>query len=74
MPNYYVNKNVLNTGKREVHQSNCYRLPNPDNIILLGTFKNCKDAVEDAKKHYSNVDGCSNCAKEYHAEEIYNSN
>ena len=66
MADYYVNKNAQPTGEHEVHTSTCPYLPNQNNRQYLGTFYNCKDAIAEAKKYYSNVDGCFYCSKECH--------
>jgi len=66
MANYYVNKNAQSTGEHEVHTSTCPYLPDDKNRLYLGSFYNCKDAVTEAKKYYSNVDGCFYCSKECH--------
>ncbi|SFI35140.1 hypothetical protein SAMN05443292_2209 [Halpernia frigidisoli] len=67
MKNYYVNKNAQSNGYHEVHEETCTRLPDVNNREYLGTFYNCKDAVDAAKKKYSKSDGCyycsSNCNK-----------
>lgn len=64
--NYYVNKNAQPTGEHEVHNSSCSYLPDVDNRIYLGNFSNCKDAVHEAKKYYTNVDGCYYCSRDCH--------
>jgi hypothetical protein len=64
--NYYVNKNAQPTGEHEVHNSSCSYLPDVDNRIYLGNFSNCKDAVREAKKYYTNVDGCYYCSRDCH--------
>jgi hypothetical protein len=66
MAMYYVNKNPQSSGEHEVHTGECYWLPNPENRLYLGSFSNCWDAIEDAKKHYSNVDGCKHCCEPCH--------
>ena len=63
---YYVNKIAQPTGEHEVHASSCRYLPSVENRICLGFFANGKDAVREAKKHYSNVDGCFFCCPEAH--------
>ncbi|WXR62030.1 hypothetical protein WG909_02070 [Peptostreptococcaceae bacterium AGR-M142] len=63
---YYVNKNAQNTGEHEVHKETCSYLPSSDNRIHLGDFNNCKDALNEASKHYNNVDGCYYCSNECH--------
>lgn len=58
---YYVNKNAQPTGEHEVHQASCIYLPHPNNLLYLGSFTNCADAVKKAGEYYSNVDGCYYC-------------
>lgn len=53
-------------GEHEVHASSCRYLPSVENRIFLGYFANGKEAVREAKKHYSNVDGCFFCCPEAH--------
>jgi len=66
MAPYYVNKNAQETGEHEVHTTGCPHPPEPENRLHLGRFTNCHDAVEEAKKHYDNVDGCFHCTNECH--------
>lgn len=66
MAKYYVNQNAQPTGEHEVHKEGCSYMPEPQNKKYLGEFSNCKDAVKEAKKHYSNVDGCYYCVNECH--------
>tara|TARA_Y100001956_G_scaffold43096_1_gene42072 strand:- start:1848 stop:2054 length:207 start_codon:yes stop_codon:yes gene_type:complete len=66
MENYYVNKNVQTNGDHEVHKTGCSFLPSPDNRIYLGAFSNCKEAVLEAKRIYSQVNGCYFCSRECH--------
>lgn len=63
---YYVNQNAQTGGEHEVHKSDCSYLPKEENRTYLGTFDNCKDAVKEAKKYYSNVDGCYYCCNDCH--------
>lgn len=63
---YYVNKIAKPTGEHEVHASSCRYLPSVENRICLGFFANGKDAVREAKRYYSNVDGCFYCCPEAH--------
>jgi len=63
---YYVNKNAQDTGEHEVHEVGCSYLPHADNRIFLGEFRSCRPAVEEARKHFSNVDGCYYCSRECH--------
>lgn len=67
MANYYVNKNAQLNGDHEVHTTGCSFLPNTDNRIYLGDFTSCRSAVQEAKKHYSQVNGCYYCSRECHS-------
>ncbi|NLI37124.1 MAG: hypothetical protein GX416_11520 [Bacteroidales bacterium] len=63
MDHYYVNRHDQETGEHEVHTGSCRYLPEPENRIYLGYFSNCKEALEEAKKYYSDVDGCYYCCR-----------
>ncbi len=66
MSRYYVNKNAQTNGDHEVHTTGCSWLPKVENRIYLGDFINCKEAVKEAKQHYSQVNGCYYCSKSCH--------
>lgn len=66
MDYYYVNKNAQSGGEHEVHKASCKELPLSENLIALGYFSNCADAVREARKHYANVDGCWYCCRACH--------
>jgi hypothetical protein len=66
MARYYVNKNAQANGDHEVHASSCSFLPEVDNRIYLGEFSSCHAAVNEARKHYSDVDGCYYCSNACH--------
>lgn len=66
MPTYYVNKNEQPTGEHEVHTSTCSHKPLPENCQYLGEFTSCHGAVVEARKYYSNVDGCFYCCNDCH--------
>lgn len=63
---YIVNKNAQPTGEHEVHISNCEHEPDPQNRVSLGYHSNCRYAILEAERHYSNVDGCFYCCRECH--------
>lgn len=63
---YYVNTVAQPTGEHEVHTSSCSYLPSEQNRKYLGVFDNCTDAIREAKKYYSNVDGCYYCCRPCH--------
>ena len=68
MKKYYVNANAQSNGDHEVHDEDCRYLPLPQNRTGLGSFSNCSDAVKEAKKHHSQVNGCKTCSKECHTQ------
>ena len=58
MARYYVNKNAQTNGDHEVHKTGCSWLPSVNNRIYLGDFIYCSTAVNEARKHYTQVNGC----------------
>lgn len=66
MKKYYVNKKAQSNGDHEVHTQDCKYLPNSENRIYLGEFNDCKDAVKEAKKTYSQSNGCKTCSNSCH--------
>ena len=66
MARYYVNTNAQSTGEHEVHKDGCHRMPELQNRIYLGYFSDAKEAVREARRYFSNVDGCYYCASEAH--------
>lgn len=66
MARYYVNKNAQDNGDHEVHKYGCNYLPDKENRIYLGDYSSCGPAVREAKKHYTQVNGCFYCANACH--------
>jgi len=66
MAYYYVNKNAQANGDHEVHKDDCSHLPDSDNRIFLGDHSFCSSAVDKAKDHYAQVNGCYYCANACH--------
>jgi hypothetical protein len=61
MPNYCVNKHAQpDSGDHEVHDLASTKgcLPDLSNRTNLGSHASCIGAVTEAKKHYSDVNGC----------------
>ena len=67
--NYYVNKNAQSTGEHEVHKDNdtCPTPPDILNRKPLGFHTSCDSALDEARKHYPNVDGCKHCNSACHS-------
>ena len=66
MARYYVNKNAQPNGDHEVHREGCAWMPEEQNRIYLGQFDSCHGAVREARKHYSQVNGCFYCSNACH--------
>ena len=63
---YYVNKQAQSNGDHEVHKSGCSYMPSEENKQYLGSFSNCFEALREAKKYYSQSNGCYYCCRECH--------
>jgi len=66
MKKYYVNKNAQSKGDHEVHRLDCIYLPSLSNRSYLGEFPTCDAAVKEAKKTYTQANGCRTCSKPCH--------
>ena len=66
MPRYFVNRNVQSNDEHEVHTENCPFVPRPENRVPLGRFAGCQEALEVARKYYSQLDGCAICSPTCH--------
>ena len=63
---YYVNSNPQDNGDHEVHRSDCSFLPDRENLVYLGDFLSCSDAVRKAREHFNQVNGCYYCSSACH--------
>lgn len=59
---FYVNNKAQPSGEHIVHTRDCWVLPNDRKYI--GRFPSFNDAIEGAKEHFNNIDGCTYCLKE----------
>ncbi len=66
MARYYVNKNAQANGDHEVHVQGCTWMPDESNREYLGDFITCRSAVSEAKKTYSQSNGCFYCSRDCH--------
>lgn len=64
MAKYSVNKDAQANGDHEVHKEGCSYFPK--NTTYLGDFTNCQDAVKEAKKLYTQTNGCYYCSNPCH--------
>ncbi len=65
---YYVNKKAQANGDHEVHTHDCVYRPQPANVLDLGIHSHCRTAVTEAKKHFSQVNGCKYCSGDCHTQ------
>lgn len=63
---YYVNNNAQSNGDHEVHTGSCSWLPSEANRIYLGNHTSCLPAVTEARRYYTQVNGCYYCANACH--------
>lgn len=66
MSSYYVNKNAQSNGDHEVHTTGCSWMPEPSNRFYLGDFNGCSAAVAEARRYYTQVNGCYYCSNYCH--------
>jgi len=68
MPYFYVNTNAQKNGDHEVHEkdSGCGHEPDAANRMDLGWHSDCEGAVTEAKKTYSQSNGCYYCCEACH--------
>lgn len=69
MTSYVVNKEAQSqSGDHEVHDLASTKgcLPSPENQLFLGNFMTCAEAIREARKYFSDVDGCAHCAAACH--------
>lgn len=64
MADYWVNRNAQANGDHEVHRQGCSYMPSDKKY--LGDFASCRGAVAEAKKTYSQSNGCYWCSRECH--------
>ncbi len=70
MPLYYVSKEPDNEGAHVVHRSTCGYIPNENKLNFLGSYADCHDAIEEAKKIYEKIDGCFYCCYAFHHKKV----
>lgn len=64
---FIVNKNEQPNGDHEVHKLDfCNQLPISENQLYLGDYQTCQEAVREARKYYTQVNGCYYCSEYCH--------
>lgn len=66
LDSYYLNTRPQSNGDHELHQERCPFLPSSENRIYLGQLAHCSYAVEKARSHFSQVNGCAHCSRICH--------
>jgi len=67
MQHYYVNKQAQPNGEHEVHVPRCTYVAEGEDAVHLGTFVNCKEALQAAHAYYEKVNGCAWCCQDCHS-------
>ena len=64
MPEFCANRTPQPTAKHEIHylHVDCPHLPEPANRHPLGNHITCHTALQEAAKHFDQVDGCAVCS------------
>lgn len=65
MPTYCVKIVALENGFFELHnfEGRCSKMPQLDQLILVGNHEDCYPAVVEAREHFKQVVGCPECCK-----------
>jgi hypothetical protein len=64
MDKYFVRISPGLSGMHSVHKESCPFVPDNGNRIPLGRFRDCKEALREAREYFQRVDGCYFCNKE----------
>ena len=64
MTSYYVNNQAQQNGDHEVHIPSCTYFPS--DCKYLGDYSSCSPAVTEAKRTYSQSNGCATCCPACH--------
>jgi hypothetical protein len=66
---YYVAVRPRTNENHAVHKEGCPFLPDDDKRIYLGAFNSGRDAVREARNHFTRTDTCQFCSKEHRVNE-----
>ena len=66
MAKYYVNNTAQPNEDHEVHKEGCYWLSLVISKKELGNHLTCHSAVQEAKRTYTQSNGCRTCSNECH--------
>ena len=68
MAYYRVNNNQQTNGDHEVHKQGCTYYAGLTNYQALGDHPDCHSAVNTARKHHKQVNGCFFCSPLCHTQ------
>ncbi len=60
LKHYFINKKSDKNGSQFMHDEYCLQIPK-DDILYVGMFENCNEAIKVARENYSTVIGCKKC-------------
>lgn len=63
---YRVHKKRMASGDHEVHMDDCVWCPPDDQLETVGQFESSEQAMESAKKIFSDANGCHCCMPEHY--------
>jgi hypothetical protein len=69
MRKYFLAISLNQNFNQAVHDEFCLYLPEESDIIFLGMFDECKDALRESRKVGKKTNGCFWCCKEIHNNE-----
>ena len=67
---YFVNSEAHKTGKHLVHKVGCDYFPLIYNY--LGPFSSCQEALEKARRYYTEAEGCQTCCAPHRSKVFFN--
>ena len=68
MHQFCVSLDEDKNGSHIVHLDGCQRWPPPKSTRLLGLYEYCDEALRAARMFFGQVDGCSQCIPQCHAQ------
>lgn len=66
MVTYQIHTKLMASGDHEVHVEGCEWCPPDDQLRPVGEFESSDQAMESAKKIYSEANGCHLCLPEHY--------
>lgn len=67
---YYADKEAYDDGDHEIHREDCPKLPAMERLVPIGEHRFGFQAMKEARKHFIQVNGCSDCMSFYHSSHL----